>query len=210
MKRDLQRTYKTSLSDDELILLDVMFDCGANGFLLRKEYFGNQWIHPPHQMNNSKLEECLQQLVVNGLYFITGLSNNDRFPGPCYALTPAGGDAWQSERKADWNRYATEQYDETPTGKTTVTILAISPETRDNFWTVGCESGFFNYSNGPVKRATISNTRNSQPIPWRHFPQLHVLVAVLDHWYSKDSSNYDEFDAKRLFWRSAGELMKFW
>ncbi len=209
-KHPHRRTHVTSLIDKELLLLDVLFRAGAIALpLLSDVNFYEQWLYPRHGMSDTELKDCLNRLVDRGLLSSPGLSEHPRFLGEaCYEITLAGGEAWQSERKADWDRYAMEMYDELPSGRPTVTILATTAETLENFWAVARETAFIAYNNGAVKRAVITNTRNSQPIPWKHFPSLHVLVAVLDCWHSH--SDDQAFEEQRQFWRSTGELMKFW
>ncbi len=126
---------------------------------------------------------------------------------PCYQMTRLGGELWASERRADWSRYATERYDELPSGRPYVMIIATTAETLDNFWAVGCESKF-TYTTGRIKRAKLTRIHNCNPIRWIPFSKLHLLTAELDDWMGgQDPEN--KFDAKRQFWRTAGELMKF-
>jgi hypothetical protein len=58
-----RRTNATSLSNDELILLDVMFWGGASYRLLRRSIFRDQWNCSPHNLDDPELKQVLKQLV---------------------------------------------------------------------------------------------------------------------------------------------------
>lgn len=206
----MKRTQATSLTDDQLILLDVLFEGGRTpAWLLRKDVFHDQWLHFPHEFEQHQLVAVLDQMVQDGVLASSICQDEGRFFNmPCYQMTRLGGELWSSERKADWSRYATERYDELPSGRPYVMIIATTIETLDNFWAVGCESSFFAYTTGRVKRAVLTRIHNCNPIRWIPFPKLHLLTAELDHWMGGlDPEN--KFDAKRQFWRTASELMKF-
>jgi hypothetical protein len=191
MEQSLSRTYATTLTDDELILLDVMFDGGAPFRLLRRNVFQDQWNCHSHNLSDEQLRETLKRLVESGL-----LKTERRDRRTYFQLTPDGGQKWETERLPVWHRYATDKYGETPLGKPFVTITARSSQSRDDFWRIGCEVGFFAYTNGRIKTSMI---KNHVLIPWKTFPSLYVLVAVLDDWFA--STDWRAFDARRTWWR---------
>ncbi|MCA9166038.1 MAG: hypothetical protein KDB23_00145 [Planctomycetales bacterium] len=200
MKQSPRRTFETTLTDDELLLFDVMFDGNSSFRSLRRETFETRWMWHPHNLTDAQLQETLASLVESGLLSIERHDGREYFQ-----LTPDGGNKWEAERLPDWHRYATERYGETPSGRSVVTIVATSPEIRNDFWRIGCDVEMFAYTNGRIKRSTITN---HVLIPWKTFPSLHVLVAVLDDWWA--STDWLALETRRTWWRVVRESYKFW
>lgn len=196
------RTHATSLTDDELILLDVLFSHHGTSYrLLRQRDFVAQWNCQSHALNDDQLAETLNRMVNVG--WLETWEHGNR--GCCYRMIPAGGRQWELERAPEWDRYAIDRYGETRSGEPLVTIAATTAERRDDFWRIGCEVGMLAHSLGRVRRATI---RNHALIPWKTFPAIYVLVARLDDWAV--SSDWRALEERRTWWRCVRENEKFW
>lgn len=212
MPETLRRTHATSLTDDELTLFDVLFDCCAGLRLLRRDAIWGTFLRR-HSLDDEQLDEALRQFVAAG--WMTSRPFPKRF-GPNFELTPEGGALWESERLPDWNRYATESYDES-----SVKITATSPQTCEDFFRVGRETGFFEILGQPqILRASY---RDPGRISWKDLGRLHVLIAVYDEMPCDEqtsSENWrfveqrlrqsEEMEGRRTWWRSADEADKFW
>lgn len=199
MKKTPLRTNATQLTDDELILFDILFDGAATLRLLRRESFRQQWNCDPHNLTDVQLGVTLQQLVTGGLLTTEVHRGNTYFQ-----LTPKGGTLWESERLPTWNRYAIDSYGEGRSGRPNVTIAATTSNARDEFWTIGRDSGFFVHSTGRIRRSTI---KNHELIPWKTFPRLYVLVAILDAW--SGPLDWEDLESRRTWWRNVHENEKF-
>jgi len=199
------RTNATNLSDDELILFDVMFDGGAAWNQLRRCNFHNQWAYPAHTLDDNLLRETLSLLVAAGM-----LSTNEFRGHTYYHVTPKGGSLWEKERLPVWERFATDCYSQIG-GKAAVTIVASRPDTRDDFWRLGCQSGMFPYSCGRIRIGKLR--RFNTLVSWRSFKEFHYLCAFLED----GETGYDvvpqidqlTFEQERTWWRRIGENEKF-
>lgn len=230
MKRVLRRTHATSLSDDELTLLDVIFpnENVARGLLLQKGFYP-QWLRR-HALEDDELDEALTRFAKAGILTTTRWPNDGhRLQGQtCFTMTPEGGRIWESERLPDWSRYTTEMYSRVPIEKESVTIVSTSPSICDDFWRIGWETGFFDCGwfearPGRSRRATI---RDYGLLPWKRFDRLHVLVGIVEaspiqsgcevtieenqRQQAERIGMAEELDRRRTWWRFVEELSKFW
>src|SRR4051812_30655548 len=109
------RTHSTSLTNDELLILDAMFSKGATTPQIRRSNFLAQWNEEPHNLDDAALEEALQGLLHNG---IIAQTQHECRGYHYWAMTQAGGEVWFAERCPIWNRYCTEHYNITSRGRT--------------------------------------------------------------------------------------------
>lgn len=65
MSKSLYRTGVTSVSDDELRILDVMFDCGVTYPMLQIRNFYAQLCQQPHSLDDARLRSALDQMLAN-------------------------------------------------------------------------------------------------------------------------------------------------
>ncbi|SFJ11692.1 hypothetical protein [Planctomicrobium piriforme] len=206
MTNKMRRTGKTELTDDELILLDILFDGRVRQRMLRRKYFQEQWNYQPHNLDDDELLVTLKKLVDSGFLEIT-----DEQSDIIYAMTPLGGQKWESERLPVWHRFATEFYGRTLRDSPYVTILAITAEARDDLWNLGNETHLFKYRTGFLKKITTKNFDNhSMDFDWKQFPELHALVATIRDRNPLEYCDWERFNQKRTFWRTIGESDKFW
>ncbi len=103
----LKRTYATSLTDDELILFDVMFWRDVAFSQLRLENFGEVFNYPDehsHHYPAEKLWRVLDTLIARGLLH-AHIGHSIIGRRTYYGLTSAGGRLWELERQPDWMRF---------------------------------------------------------------------------------------------------------
>lgn len=203
------RTGATDLSQDELFLLDALFDGGAPICLLRRECFGTHWLSHPHDLDDSQLYAKLHAMCVQGLLKTVATSLGDGI-----VMTELGGELWSRERCPVWDRYLIDGYREIVSGKPSVSIVATTMAIADDMLRLGGPCGDWTLDTARVRRFKI---RNHQLIPWRSFTDLYVLIAV----NYVESSSFDfpdpaayrqrlgECDQRRTWWRSVRELQKF-
>src|SRR5688572_15319821 len=67
MVAKLYRTGVTSLTDDELLILDVIFSAGAMPRSLSRQYFKEQWNAEPHKLEDRALAETLRTWLKSGI-----------------------------------------------------------------------------------------------------------------------------------------------
>ena len=207
MPLNLYRTHKTSLTDDQLLILDVIFDGGAKPSRLRQRYFVEQWNAPSHSLSDEQLKSTIKQWLNDGV-----LEARPSSHGRYVAMTQSGGHLWASERCPIWDRYCTERYPATIRGRVIMSVTAVAPTIRDDFLRLWPE-------NPPrVRRAII---RDPGLIAWHPFSNIYVGLASYDD--EPDSMSPDEFNAwlprrqewiarvesERTWWRTVRELQKF-
>src|ERR1044072_8707744 len=96
----LSRSNKTNLIDEELLILDVLFDASDTFESFVKENYSS-WHNLPysHDQETGPLRELIEKLIRDGiLKFHSSGADNKVF----YALTETGGKLWEAERVPDW------------------------------------------------------------------------------------------------------------
>jgi hypothetical protein len=99
------RSHCSDISDEQLILLDFLFNIRAPIDVLQEEVFSSHLNVPySHGFSNLELAATLNKLVANGQLFIQQQAN---YSGKTsyYGLTEKGGDIWADERKPVWDLY---------------------------------------------------------------------------------------------------------
>ena len=208
MSRKHYRTNATDLTDDELSLLDVMFDGGVAISMLRQCNIGPQFNVRPHSLDDESLKQSLkrfqQQGIVEPLEF---RHRNRRYIG----LTSDGVSLWESERCPKWERYCTERVCAELRGKTIISVRAVSPDVRDEYLRIAVENPI------RLKKTTIND---NGLIKWKLFDRLHVGLASCHEPNDVAVDNYDMWiqerrnyilmvERERTWWRTVRELQKF-
>jgi hypothetical protein len=200
MRRFPKRTHSTDLTDDELILFDVMFDSRVEFKLLRRPGFTARFNYHCHNLDDEQLSATLQRFLDSGL--LTTVRFKDKIG---FQLTPRGGELWERERLPSWERYATERYGEWRNGKPFVAIRVAAQQTRDDFWRIGCDVAMFTHTTGRLRKAKI---KNHELIPWKQFDAVYVTIATLDDSFSVE--DWRALEERRTWWRRVREIDKFW
>jgi hypothetical protein len=201
------RTYRTGLADEQLILLDVLFDVGASFELLREEGFQEQWnLVYSHGLDDRSLRSHLRWLSEHGALEIGSHSGR-----PLYRMTPAGGELWSQERCPVWERYCLDRYKTTSKGRTLMSVMAVSPHVRDSFLAL--------WPLYPARRRAATIT-DPGLIRWHPFPRLYVGVATYHEphewtpdeyavWVEQYRQHQAVLERERSWWRCVPELQRF-
>lgn len=205
----LKRTYATSLTDDELILFDVMFWRDVAFSHLRLENFGGVFNYPDEHSHNypaEKLWRVLDTLIARGLLHATGrhLPFGDR---TYYGLTPAGGRLWELERRPDWMRYvelgfAPTDWDNIENGLSSVELKSVSLETAKACWA----------SEVPtiaLSEVIITRRENAELVNWKIVPELFVLKGTGPDPLEGDWETWQARELQRIWWDEVWGLPKF-
>jgi hypothetical protein len=100
------RTGTTWLTDDQLVLLDVLFNGGTWLRLLGREHFLEQWnLGYAHGLDDATLECNIRWLWEHGV-----VERERDGEHTWFRMTPDGGDLWSRERRPVWERYCMERY----------------------------------------------------------------------------------------------------
>ena len=203
-----RRTNATSLSTDELTLLDALFPYGSYFHHLRREVVWEQKLLR-HDLDGPELRSVFRRWLDLGWIDLEREESKSYF-----RLAPPGVAVWETERKPDWRRYVTDTYRELPSGKPYVMILAHDREIAEDFWRIGSRTGRFKATDSPIRQRVL---RNYSLIEWLPARDIHVLVGMLRDWNVVEPTNNKdpiergpEAEKERTWWRFPWETSKFW
>ena len=200
----LKRTNKTSLSDEELLILDVLFDARDTFEALLKENYGS-WHNLPytHGLETSLLRELIDKLVRNGT--MKSYASRDRL---FYGLTESGGKLWEVERAPDWERYCIESSTVDEDGNWTLSVESPAITTARAF--LDCAKDCSLYRFNPDDLATSTDVDGKISIvEWRVFPAVYSISVQTYPLPEMNTVDWNEYESKRIWWRGLIELAKF-
>ena len=203
MKNNLYRTGITSLTDDELILLDVMFAYAVLPPMLRQCNIKPQFNIRPHSMDDATLKSSLVRFAKEGITQRTGQFLKGR---EYIKINEFGGEIWCSERSPVWERYCSDRESATIGSNTIYSVCAVSPKIRDDYLRISIPNS------ARTRTATISD---NGILPWKTFDRLYVGLASFpsdpdsfeledfDHWLELRKQHIITVGRERTWWRSA-------
>ena len=210
-QRILFRTGSTELSDDDLLIMDALFDGGSLLKNLVQKWLGIQGNMPNHSLSNNELTETLKRWVK--FRWLTWERKTYSFysrPARAYdviSLTSTGGAIWEQERQPIWERYCTDGYRGNNPNRTMLTVIALSESTRNDF---------VRYIPEKVFRCSMHRLRDQGLLGWRNFESLYVSVLMIEQ---KNTCSFEEFEQQRTretereynrtWWRTVCELQRF-
>lgn len=201
------RTGATWLTDDQLVVLDVLFDLGAEFRLLRREQFEVQWnLGYVHALDDAALTCNLRWLCEHSV--LEPERDGDR---TWFRMTRSGGELWSRERCPVWERYCIERYTTTTRGRMQMSVMAVSAEVRDHFLAL--------WPAYPARRKTAV-IADRPLIEWHPFPRVYVGVAIYEErhqwtpaeyavWAERRREHWDRLERERSWWRCVPELQRF-
>jgi hypothetical protein len=206
----LFRTHRTSLTDDELILLDVLFKWRICFAALRREDFAVGFNCDSHNLDDVQLVETLARFCEEG--FLRRKPSFDRRVkkyGGWFEMTARGGELWESERTPVWERFVRGHHHEPVPGNVMVSFCGPSaPICEDFLRTYWGEM----VRGSRLRRVRLFKITNHELIPWKSFPTLHAAVGVsgealpFENYLLRDRSLYE---SRRSAWSTVQELQKF-
>jgi hypothetical protein len=201
------RAHNTWLSDEQLFLLDVLFDGGTSFELLRHEHFFEQWnLGYSHNLDDRHLGCELQWLCQHGVLAEVSYRGKTVFQ-----MTAAGGELWSQERCPVWDRYCMNRFKRTSKDRTLISVIAVSPKVRDDFLTLWPMTS---------ARRRASKIANYRLITWRPFSECFVGVMIYREqleWTCEEYAAWAEeclqhqavLERERSWWRCVRELQRF-
>ena len=193
-----RRTGVTSLSEDELLLFDFMFDSDVPEHMLRREAYPlHMNVEYSHTLDDQALRETLRRLAAHGL-----VRHAEDQGNPQWGLTAIGGCQWELERNPQWNAYCMDFSRDLRSGPAHCVVVSPDRSTAERFWTAAIAVAYWSLADPRVRHWRIER---HQLIPWRVFPELHVVAArgVVDN---ESGIDWHEYEARRTWWRCVQEL----
>ena len=190
----LSRTNKTSLTDDELILFDALWDNDCAWWMLQQEDFGDFMLPNSHSLSDAELETMLQNLVQRELLrdylFVYAEHADKRY----YGLSPQAGSLWAQERKPVWEKYVSfyiheERYIvESPSLETAVQYMRVMQQVD---------------SAAPQAFVQIDKP-NYRLLPWKDFSMVYELSGAAEE--SHRTFDWDAYLNYLDWWSDLNEL----
>jgi len=212
MKTKFTRTGITELTDNELILFDVMFDCSCPVKTLRKSKFIDFFNTDSHKLSDKKLKETLKKLNENKL--IRLIENQDglekissrnfkKVKTTFVELTAKGGKLWEKEREPIWEKYC-EGWTYAPYKEENKLLLeAVSPslETLKEYLKVATEINLFGIGKDYKIEFATEKRKFIVGLNWKRFPELHFATLT---------GNYEERIPTKKEWNYFYKHLNWW
>ena len=204
MRSPATRTLRTSLTDDELILFDGLFDVWDTlESLLRENY--STWHNLPHshELDASALTHSLQALLDRGLI----QSRTEHRSGrdmTWFALTERGGDLWMLERQPVWERYCVDDCWPAEAGGDAWLLSVRSPlfETASAFLNAAVRCRLYEVD---MEHLTVERKPAEALIPWKTFDVVYELRVPVSS-PAGGHVDWDLYEKERTWWRNLNEL----
>lgn len=203
---DLKRTHKTNLLEEELLILDVLFDSNDTFESLVKENFAS-WHNLPysHDLDTGTLGKLINKLIGNGILRSTT-------PGPgtreFYGLTEIGGKLWEAERGPDWDKFCTDSSTMDENGTWILSVESPSITAARAFLACANDCFVYRFNSDEIRTTTRMDTKIAI-VDWRTFPTVCSISVRTYPMLETHSMDWNEYENKRTWWRGLSELAKF-
>lgn len=210
MINPFKRTGVSSLTDEQLLIFDWLFDLRAPWWSLRDEVFSIHANLPfSHNIDDRRLRSLINEWCAKGWltrWPRTGPIDDD----VTFGLTRIGGALWEAERRPQWGRFCSDSE---------------SFDRRMNCWKLAVESTQLHIVRAYVSVARacqlhqfksldvkVSVKSGSDLIYWKAFRRRYILIVRVVASDERDlglETDWDEFHRQRTFWRNVKELQTF-
>ncbi|MEO1286525.1 MAG: hypothetical protein AAFV93_02065 [Chloroflexota bacterium] len=194
----IDRRHMTELSDDEVMLLDALWDGDCALWMLQQAHYQATTDLPYcHRYTDEQLLEALSSLTERGLLraylYVYAETDDKRY----YGLSQEGGAYWELERKPDWDAY-------------------VYSDERDGLWSVESASlataydyARWAYDAGWGAPHWQTLTQIEKPMyrffPWADFPLVYELCGEAQA--KTYQLNWDDYHERRTWWLDIPELL---
>ncbi len=211
MKEKIKRTNKTELSDDELIIFDVLFDCNAPVNALKKgEEFSWHFNYPSHDLDEGELKDTIERFVSNGLMRLklTVFPKNNQIVS-FVGLTEKGGKLWEKERLPIWEKYVFDSSSDCK-GFWELSIFSLTLEAARDFLVIAQECKLYELMDpNDLKISELKGKDAEDLIPWKIFDKLYEIKSRLSERIGTENSpetDWEHYQLKSMWWRDVEEL----
>ncbi len=211
MGKKFKRTNQTDLTDDELILFDVLFDSVVPINALKSgEEFLSEFNCPGHDLDAAELKAAIEKFVGIGVMRLNSIpvpKTGQRVAS--VGLTEKGGLLWERERAPIWEKYVSDcSSDET--GFWELSVYSPSLEIAREFVEASHECHLYELKNpGDLKILGIDDKKRGNLIPWKTFDKLYKISSRLSdamHTENSPPTDWETYREKMKWWRNVEEL----
>ena len=202
----LKRTKETNLSEEELLILDVLFDATDMFESLTRENYAS-WHNLPysHHLETSILRDLISRLVDHGILRTHPSGFEDRI---FYGLTKLGGELWEAERVPNWERYSTDYSTEDETGHWKLSVESPSTATAQAFMDCANHCRLYAFKQDEIRTITLTEEKPSI-IYWKAFSTVYSMSVATSALPETNQVDWHEYERRRSWWRNLTELAKF-
>lgn len=202
-KKALNRTGKTKLSDDELIIFDAIFDSNCSIEKLNRKGFDERFNIPyKHSLNDKALIVCLENLQSQKLIRIKEVKENKSKP-LFVELTAKGRKLWETEREPIWEKYC-EGWTYSPfkfENKLLLEVVSSSMKTLKDFLRIATEINLFGIGKDYEIEFSAEKRKFIVGLNWKRFPELHFATLT---------GKYEERIPTEKEWNYFYENLSWW
>ncbi len=200
-----KRTYKTELSNDELLIFDFLAMGGQAPFeLMRQEVYSlNLNTSYTHEISDNCLEEMMRKLISKG--YLASLSDSEL---KYYLLTKQGGDLWEIERTPLWEKFCEDSSGSNEDDSDYLEIFCFERDTGLEFAKISLESKLYSFELDDMK---LRSCESHDGLYWKNFHNglIWEVDLEVDLEIESDLTDWDLYEKKRCWWRTLDELQKF-
>lgn len=200
-----KRTFRTSLTDDELMLFDALFDVWDTLESLSPENFSVSHNLPyTHGLDAAAVKGTTERLIQRGLLQCR-TKHGSRGNITWLALTAAGGSLWTVEREPVWDQYCTDASwpNETAEGSWTLSVRSPRLETARAFLNTARRCGLYDVS---LEQLITTESVVEELIPWHTFGAMYELRVPVSSPASQPV-DWVLYERERTWWHNIRELL---
>jgi len=211
MQMDIRRSNETDLSDDQLIIFDVLFDsyCTVNS-LKKGGGFSSRFNCASHAIDINELKDTLERLVTDGfMRFKLDVSGRNKQIVTYVGLTEKGGNLWEKERLPIWGKYVIDSSYHYK-GFWELSIVSPTLEVAKDFIEIAQECKMYELMDpNDLTIAEIQGDETESLIPWKQFDKWYEITSHLSD--KTESVNFHQvnwalYESKLMWWRDVKEL----
>ncbi len=205
------RTGTSGLTDDELLLLDQLFEGDPRqiSILYEEDFDFHANLPFSHGLSDSTVRLLLARWLEDG--WLTDKDDDfDAEVRPVYTLTPRGGAVWESEWNPPWDLYCTNpSRGFVKSGRRVLhaeKVVSSSRKITEAFFRTALKCNWFEGKVTVTKRSR--QTRRLQTptfVPWKAFPQVYELRCFV-HRSGYSATNWDIYEKEKRWWSSPYDL----
>lgn len=208
---NIKRTGKTSLSENELLILDFLALLGKTNVknLYEESYSIHLNINYSHGLSSKDLLTLLSGLVNNNL--VTDLpslttfkhKDNDEqnIKSHDYCITERGGYEWSKERTPIWSKYCS---DTTSQDDNIVEFCCIDEDVGRKFAEISCQANLYIFS---LEDLSLRELVSGSLFNWIKFDQEFSWIARFNQSTEGEQAvDWNFYNNNRSWWRTLEEL----
>lgn len=202
MNQPLRRTRETTLSDDQLLLFDMLFDGYWQADALSSQTYAlNMNVGYSHSLSDRSLQSTLQDFLVSKLVW--------RKPGgsagkDIYTLSDNGGHLWEKERKPDWSSFVVTTQNAVAHVAEVQQMINCSSEQVGRLCAGALFASGLVIPCGPMR---LRRKYNKRLIPWKSFAKVITIIFPVRKQLTESAVDWSVYERSRCWWSSTRDLI---